>query len=417
VTSTGARADDGWSKPQGGFRLDWTPTTSDAVTFQGDAYNGEEAQEGEPDQNITGGNLLTRWNHSWQDGSDLQVQAYYDQTDRGTPDNNGHFILDTYDLDVQDSFALGGRNALVWGGGLRFSHYTIDGTATLLFAPPSRWLDLSNAFVQDTFSVTRTIKLIAGLKLEDDPYSGIAVLPDVRISWKPTDTLLLWAAVSRAIRSPTPFDRDVVEKVGPTVFLTGGPDFQPETLTAYELGARVQGSSRMSFSISAYYNAYDDLKTIEPAPGGFIPLRWANMMQGYTYGLEAWGEYSVTPWWRLVASFDDLEEHLTFKTGASGLLGVAQAGDDPEQQASLRSSMDLPHNLTWDAELRYSSALPNPALPAYAELNSRIGWNINDHVQLSLSGFNLLHAHHLEFPASEANAVPRSFLAELKLRF
>jgi iron complex outermembrane receptor protein len=98
-------------------------------------------------------------------------------------------------------------------------------------------------------------------------------------------------------------------------------------------------------------------------------------------------------------------------------LGVAQAGDDPEQQASLRSSMDLPHNLTWDAELRYSSALPNPALPAYAELNSRIGWNINDHVQLSLSGFNLLHAHHLEFPASEANAVPRSFLAELKLRF
>ena len=73
-----------WSKPQGGFRLDWTPSGLDHVTLQGDAYNGEEAQQGLPDQNITGGNLVGRWNHAWQNGSDLQVQAYYDQTDRGT---------------------------------------------------------------------------------------------------------------------------------------------------------------------------------------------------------------------------------------------------------------------------------------------------------------------------------------------
>jgi iron complex outermembrane receptor protein len=417
VTASGARADDAWSKPQGGFRLDWTPTAVDSVTFQGDAYSGEEAQAGEPDQYISGGDIETRWTHAWQDGSSLQVQAYYDQTDRGTPEGNGHFTLDTYDLDVQDSFAPDARNELVFGGGLRFSRYSIAGAAALLFAPPSRWLDLSNAFVQDTFSVTPTLKLIAGLKLEDDPYSGLSVLPDLRLSWKPIDQALLWAAVSRAIRSPTPFDRDVVEKIGPIVYLIGGPDFQPETLTAYESGARVQVTPRLSFSISGYYNAYDDLKTIEPAPSGFIPLRWGNMMRGDTYGFEAWGEYRVTPWWRLVASFDDLEKRLSFKPGASGLLGVAQAGDDPEHQASLKSSMDLPHNITLDADLRYVSALPDPALPAYVELNSRIGWNINDHVQLSLSGFNLLHAHHLEFPASEANAVPRSVLAELRLRF
>jgi iron complex outermembrane receptor protein len=417
VTASGAKADDDWSKPQGGFRLDWTPTAADAVTFQGDAYSGDESQAGEPDQYISGGDLETRWTHAWQDGSSLQVQADYDQTDRGTPDGDGHFTLATYDLDVQDSFAPDARNEVVFGGGLRFSRYAIAGSASLLFEPPRRWLDLSNAFVQDTFSVTRALKLIAGLKLEDDPFSGLAVLPDLRLSWKPVDQAMLWAAVSRAIRSLTPFDRDVVEKIGPTVFLIGGPDFQPETLTAYELGARVQFTPRLSFSISGYYNAYDDLKTIEPAPGGFIPLRWGNMMDGYTYGFEAWGEYRLAPWWRLDASFDDLEEHLTFKAGASGLLGTAQAGDDPEHQASLKSSMDLPHNVTLDADLRYVSALPDPAVPAYVELNGRIGWNINEHVQLSLSGFNLLHAHHLEFPASEANAAPRSVLAELRLRF
>ena len=40
-------------------------------------------------------------------------------------------------------------------------------------------------------------------------------------------------------------------------------------------------------------NLYDDLRTIEPAPAGFLPLRWGNRMEGYTYGLEAWGAYQV----------------------------------------------------------------------------------------------------------------------------
>jgi iron complex outermembrane recepter protein len=140
-------------------------------------------------------------------------------------------------------------------------------------------------------------------------------------------------------------------------------------------------------------------------------------MQGYTYGLEAWGEYRVAPWWRLSASLDESDEHLTFKPGSAQLLGVAEAGDDPEHQASLRSSLDLGPQVTWDADLRYVSARPNPPIPTYVELNTRIGWNINQHVELSLSGFNLLHAHHLEFPASEASAVPQTFLADLWFRF
>jgi iron complex outermembrane receptor protein len=179
----------------------------------------------------------------------------------------------------------------------------------------------------------------------------------------------------------------------------------------------VEPSPRLSLSISAFYNAYDHLKTVEIAPGGFLPLRWGNMMHGYTYGLEAWGEYRVAPWWRLSASRDELDEHPTFKPGSAWLLGVAEAGDDPEHQASLRSSLDLGPQVTWDADLRYVGVPPNPRAPAYAELNTRVGWNINQHVQLSLSGFNLLRAHHLEFPASEASAVPRTFLADLRFRF
>jgi iron complex outermembrane receptor protein len=417
-TANGAGAGDGWSKPQGGFRLDWKPSASDSLTLQGDGYKGEETQPGQPNQNLSGGDVVARWNHQWASGGNLQVQAYFDRTDRGTAGTSAGFALNTYDLDVQDGLAIGPYNDVVVGGGLRVSNYTITGTGSLLFSPASRTLDLSNIYAQDTLSITSRLKLIGGIKLEDDPYTGVVALPDLRLSWKATDELLVWAAASRAIRSATPFDRDVVEKIGPTVFLIGGPDFEPETLTAYQLGARAQPSSRLTISVAAFYNVYDHLKNIAVAPGGFLPLRWGNMMQGQTYGAEVWGNYQVTSWWRVSASFNELAERLRFAPGASQLTGIAQAGDDPAHQATLRSSFEMAHGFTFDADLRYVSALPNPQVPAYVELDSRLGWNITPRIQIALSGFNLLHASHFEFPASEgATAIPRTFLAQLRWHF
>ena len=62
-----------------------------------------------------------------------------------------------------------------------------------------------------------------------------------------------------------------------------------------------------------------------------------------------------------------------------------------------------------------SSALPTPAVPAYMELNGRFGWNLNDRLELSLSGRNLLHARHVEYLGGAA--ISRSVIAELQWRF
>jgi iron complex outermembrane receptor protein len=417
VTATGAKLRDNWSKPQGGFRFDWAATPADDLTLQGDVYRGDVADSGPSTDTVGGGNLLGRWNHSWQDGSSLQVQAYFDRVAQSTSNNGGSFWVDTYDFDLQHSFDAGNRNQVVWGGGVRSAQYGITGAANLFFVPPGRTLLLADLFAQDSLTITDNIKLIAGLKLEDDPYSGIEPLPSVRLSWKMNDDTLLWAAVSRAIRSPTPFDRDVVENIVNLVRLTGNPDFETEKLTAYEIGARLQPTSRLSFSVSLYNNAYDDLRSIEVIPDPHIlRLEWGNGMRGETYGVEAWGDYRLTRWWRLTAGYAAEHEHLTFKPGDPGVLGAAEAGDDPPQQGFLRSSMNLGSRMTFDADLRYVAALPNPMVPAYTELNCRIGWNVTDRVQLSVSGFNLVHPYHLEFPSSEGGAVPRSVFAEVRWR-
>lgn len=354
----------------------------------------------------------------------MQVLAYFDQV-QPIPDNgNGGFALNTYNLEVQHNFVLGSWNNIIWGAGERISDYRITNqlstVSSLLFVPARRQLNLTNAFIQDQLTIAENFNLIVGIKLENDPFSGITPMPNVRATWRVNDSTIFWAAASRAIRSPTPFDTDVVEKLGPNVLLTGNPDFLPEKLTAYEIGYRGQWSPRVSASISAFDSEYDDLKSIEFSPlGGFpeFPIHWGNMMAGRVFGIEAWGNYLAADWWRLSAGLNLQSESLRFKPGASGLLGLAQAGDDPHHQASLRSSMELSDRVIFDADVRYVGTLPNPKVPAYVELNARLGWTISDHVELSLSGFNLLHAHHQEFAAPPSDEVMRSFFIDTRWKF
>jgi iron complex outermembrane receptor protein len=142
------------------------------------------------------------------------------------------------------------------------------------------------------------------------------------------------------------------------------------------------------------------------------------MMQGLVYGVEVWAQYRVTDWWRLGPAFNIQHEHLRFKPGASQLGGLSLASDDPNHQASLRSSVDIGPSVTWDTFLRYVGKLHNPALADYAELNMRLGWKVTPTIELSLSGFNLIHAHHQEFvEPGETNEIPRSFMVDARIKF
>jgi iron complex outermembrane receptor protein len=302
--------------------------------------------------------------------------------------------------------------------GERLSSYNITNTSSFGVLPANATLNLADIFAQDTITLADTVKLTVGMKIEDEAYTGLEPLPSVRLSWKPIESTLLWSAVSRAVRAPTPFDRDLFENSGPITVLKGDSNFRSETLTAYELGTRVQPTSALSFSISTYYNVYDDLRSIEYAPGGTIlPLQFGNMMEGDSYGTEVWGAYKLTDWWRLAAGANWLHENLRFKAGSSGLGGIAQAGDDPKYQFSLRSSFDLSRDVTFDTTLRGVGALPNPSVPAYKELDARLGWKVTEHLLLSLNGNNLIHPKHLEFNASTPVEIPRSFYLSAQWRF
>jgi iron complex outermembrane receptor protein len=320
-------------------------------------------------------------------------------------------------LELQQTIAAGTRNRIIWGGGERVYSYGITNTATLLFEPPSHALTLGNAFIQDTAVLSDRLDFILGIKLEDDPFSGWSPLPDARLSWQITERASVWAAASRAIRSPTPFDDEVVEKLGAITYLAANTRFRPESVTAYELGSRAQTAADFSLSFTAFYNVYDDLKTVEPSPNGFLPLYWGNFMRGDTYGIDAWANWQVNEWWRLSPGVSWLRSRLEFKQGASELLGLSQAGDDPSAHVTLTSAMNFPGHVTLGASLRYVGALPDPALPHYYELDGRLAWQAAHGVELSVRGENLLHARHTEFPPPNGEQITRSVAAEARVRF
>lgn len=396
LTGSGAKAQDGWHKVQGGFRMDWQPA-NDVITVQGDIYDGAEQQLGAPDQIMSGHNLLARWTHAIDAASGLQVQAYYDHIQFSVP---GYFSnrLNTYDIQAQHNFTIG-NHAIVWGGGYRAMHddfpTTLSPLQSVAFDPPSRTLTHWNLFLQDALPLAATLKFTAGLKLEHEPYTGLEVMPSARLSWAVADSSLLWFAASRAVRIPSRIDRDANQYVGPILVLTGG-DMQAVRVTAYELGYRAQPSPAVSFSISAFYNVYPNLRSAEYTKGG-LPVTFENGMEGETYGLEFWANYGVTRWWRLTAGANWLHKDLRFKPGSGGLGGLQIAGDDPKYQLSLRSAMDLGRGVSLDLNLRRIGALPAPPSPAYAELNARIAWDTSDRFQVSLTGTNLLHKYHNEF--------------------
>jgi iron complex outermembrane receptor protein len=414
-TLAGLDAGDGWTKPQGGFRVDWDGG-ADRLTVSGDIYNGVVGAGAAADQKMAGGNLTARWTRQLADNGSLQLLAYYDQV-QGSSVDGGGLHVDTYNIEAQHNFMLGSWNSIVWGLGNRIHKYELTDlvapTGSLLWRPNARTQNLFNVFVQDTIALSDSLSLTLGVKLENDPYESWTPMPSGRLSWTVSEDHMLWGAVSRSARTPTPFDVDVVQELGGMTFLTGNPNFQPEQITAYELGYRGQVFSDLNLSVSLFHNVFEGLRSVEITPVTLLPLMWGNGLEGSVQGAEIWGTWEMLDWWRLSAGVNYQEVDLNFIPGASGLLGVAQAGNSPEQKASLRSSMNLTDALTLDANMRYVGMLRDPRVPGYVEAGARIGWAVTDAWSLSLTGYNLLHNAHQEF--APGDAIPRSVYLETRL--
>lgn len=424
VSPTGDWTPDGWWSGQGGFRVDWKDAERNAVTLQGDLYRADLEQvitlatldppfteTSRFDRDVRGANLLARWEHTFEPDSDLELQLYYDRVERRQLFDEE--TVETLDLEGRQRFPLPGRQEIVWGLGYRLVHDWFANTFALALDPNRRRSGVANAFVQDEISVFENrLGLILGSKFERNDYTGFEIEPSARLAWTPGARHMLWAAVSGAVRTPSRWEDDVRINVqvapGPTVVsVFGKRDVVSEELTAYELGYRAQPQERTALDVAAFYNVYDRLRSFEPGAIFFesspppdhavVPLYVDNKLAAETYGVELTGRWRPTNRWRLLAGYTFLNLALRRVDGGQDPSFEREEGSSPEQQALLRSAMDLPGDLELDCGVRYVDFLPALAIPSYVATDVRLGWRPHDRFDVSITGQNLFDRRHPEF--------------------
>ena len=396
----------GW---QAGFRADVDRAT-DHFTLQGDIFDNET--DSLPGDGNQGHNLIARWSRALSDTSSFRIQGYYDYFER-------RFLLtfdslQTFDVDAQFNAAMGAHD-LVIGGGIRTTRDEfINNLNAFALNPTSRRLWVYNAFVQDRIRLTPELSLIAGIKAEKTSFTGVELLPNLRIAWQPNERTLLWAAASRAVRTPSRIDRQLE-----FLPLLAGSNFQSEKLIAFEAGYRGQPSERTTLSVSLFFNLYDDIRTTEFQPGGGLPIQLMNGLEGHSYGLEAWGTAQLASWWRLNLGLTTLFKNFREKPGHADLAQRDSLGHDPDLQLFARSQMNLTDRLQLHAGIRFIDGLDAaPSMNSYVEADARLTYRLTDRIEIYAAGNNLLHGSHLESnDPQRAQLARRSVFAGARLRF
>jgi iron complex outermembrane receptor protein len=394
---TGLDATDDWHMGQGGLRVDWEASEIDRLTLQGDLYGGRMSQPSGSDVAVSGGNAVGRWSHSFSATSDVRVQMYYDGTHRDLPGIFGE-DLHTYDVEFQHQTLLGRRHDVVWGLSYRLVNDNVRNSAALAFLPPHVVRQWVAGFLQDEITlVPDRLGVAVGAKIEHNDYTGVEVQPSGRVRWRMSPSGTLWAAVSRALRTPSRIDRELFVPGQPPYVLAGGPDFRSEEELAYELGYRVQRRA-LALSLATFYNRYDGLRSLEQTnPPAAFPLVIGNGLDGESYGAELTSEYRVTDRWQIRAGYTELRVHTWSTPGSTDASQGSSESHTPNRQFSLNSSVDLPADLRLDGGFRYVSEIANQQVPGYAELDARLTWSPIAQFALSLVGQNLLHRRHVEY--------------------
>jgi iron complex outermembrane receptor protein len=342
------------------------------------------------------------------------------------------------DLDFQHHFGLGPRNDVLWGAGYRLITDEVTGAFAAGFDPPSRTVHLVTGFVQDEIVLLQNrVALNLGSKFEHNSFTGFELQPTARVLWTPSLNSSAWAAVSRAVRTPSRVDSDiqVVAQVfdAPPVTLVeahGSDALEAEELIAYEAGYRVVPNERLSIDVSAYYHDYHRVRSVAPEDPitqdevVTLPFVVRNDAKARSYGGTASATVRLGPRWRMRANYTYLNMEAALEDDApAGSVADVNPGLNPEHQLGLWSSTDLPAGLELDVMGRYVSELdgPVPAVDGYLQADARLGLALSRHLQIALIGRDLLSRRRVEFPQPGSSvgrrAIERQVRARLLWRF
>lgn len=224
--------------------------------------------------------------------------------------------------------------------------------------------------------------------LESNNDFGIS--PKLRLGWKATQELELFAQYARGFRAPTATELYQNYGAPGSYARIGNPDLETETSNGFEIGAKYDAAD-YSFKATAfnnYYKNFIDTVTIAP-PGGEYPVGgitgYENLNHVRIYGIELGGEWRFDPSWRTWGSF-------AYSHGKD-----TDTGDYLNSVAPLRAIIGLGYSSeTWGSDVSLTLASSRNKVsgtgfeaPGYGLVDTTVWWAPEKVGTVDLSGLKV----------------------------
>lgn len=421
----GRHGGNSWWHQRAGFRADWEPNLTDAVTVQGDIYRTRLryfAWQVDPvagdfivhnTARASGGNVLGRWTRAISDDESVTVQAYVDRTERENRFREEDRT--TYDVQIDHHIRLNDTHDVVWGAGYRQSQGHHGNTGQFMLTPRSRDLIFGNLYFQDEITVIPDLFTVTlGSKFEKNTYTGWETQPTARFTLTPDDDNTVWGAFSQAVRTPTPIERDGYIPIigfpgggftpGNDLVLAFAPgrDFDVEKLKAYELGYRTQFDNGVVVDIATYYHDYDNLATEED--GAIVtqgtldifPLIASNKMEGVVKGVELAVDVPVSDTWDVHTSWTHTKVDFNVDNDSTDPFAEGSEDNEPDNLFHFRSHHQVDDQWDVDWLLYYADSLRARDVRSWWRGDIRVGYRPDETTEYSAGVQNLFHVHEQE---------------------
>jgi iron complex outermembrane receptor protein len=428
-------ANDPWQSQTHGFRLDWTDG-SEALMVEGGTTRGRLRALWPPPSGPVPGvkpawndwsytreyDVLGRWTHRRDNGASLQIQSSLDFRHNDDTVNPKQILAD---VEAQYHVAAQGRHDLVVGTGYRLIDESVVGGYTFSIIPSQVTETVVNAFAQDEISLGSRVNLTLGTKVERDSYVGWGVQPTARVMWSFARQQHAWAAVSRALHTPSLGDVSVRNNytsfVGAgglpvVVGALGNPDLRPEEVVTTEGGYRLEIGSVASVDVTGFIGRYDNLKTSEPltprleltpAPAHlFIPVQFGNLLKATSSGVEIGGHLRPAGWWRVDGSYSTFHVTPHLSPASRDATAASFDGNAPRAQWQARTAFIIARGAELDVMLFHVGALRRLLIPAYTRTDARLEVPLTPRLSISVVGQNLFDPSHAEFAGQGAIVTP-----------
>lgn len=429
TTLSGQNSQDDWKTTRVGFRFDSGNDKPNSYTLLGSAYTGRNEQplftptlstptfieERPGDDEVQGAHILGKWIHKKDPSNTYELQGYFDYVLRDLS------VLEykslTADIDFQNNILLNDKHDFVWGVGYRGIQTELDDVEILDYAKNDRFDAIYSAFFQDKITLMpNKFYLTLGSRFEYNDFTNFEVQPNGRLTWIIKPNHVVWAAVSRAVRTPTIAEHSLSLSAAvapPNALGAGSPLgflkqqgsrlFDSEEVISYEVGHRFQAYKNLNIQSNAFFNTLK-LRTFEvtPAtdPDTALLVVADNNGSGETFGIELTATWTPFQNWTLITNYSFFAIDLHLDNNSSDFLLESNEGFSPHNQFNLQSRLNLTDTIELDNTLYYVDNLSTLNIPGYLRFDSRIAWKYTDNVELSIIGQNLFDDSHPEFSGS-----------------